>query len=106
MGEGFALEWKAQGLVSGDFNGNLNVWKNIEEEASNKYQYEVAIEDSKWVGEDIIVTVGDDGYMNFWDVRQKKIVRNVMTTNNEKKEVYSVAVNPYRNHIILTGGED
>jgi hypothetical protein len=44
--------------------------------------------------------------MNFWDIREKNIVKNVMTTNDSRKEVYSVAVNPYRNHIILTGGED
>lgn len=30
MGEGFALEWKAQGLVSGDFEGNIRVWKDVE----------------------------------------------------------------------------
>ena len=45
--------------------------------------------------------------MNFWDLRIKNgTAHNILTTNQDKKEVYSVAVNPYRNHIILTGGED
>jgi hypothetical protein len=30
MAEGFGLEWKKQGLISADFNGNLCVWNNVE----------------------------------------------------------------------------
>lgn len=45
--------------------------------------------------------------MNFWDLRQKNSpVHHVLTTVETKKEVYAVAVNPYRNHVVLTGGED
>lgn len=33
-------------------------------------------------------------------------MQSVLTTNDDKKEVYSVAINPFRNNIILTGGED
>ncbi len=106
MGEGFAIDWKAQGLVSGDFNGDIRIWKNVEEGAL-EFHYESNIEDTKWVVEDVVVSVSDNGFMNFWDIREKKgIVQSVLTTNDEKKEVYSVAVNPFRNNIILTGGED
>ena len=48
MGEGFAIDWKAQGLVSGDFNGDIRIWKNIEEGAF-EFHYESNIEDTKWV---------------------------------------------------------
>lgn len=55
-------------MISGDFNGDLKIWKDVEQ-SPLKLHYKDTIEDSKWVAPDIIVTVGDDGYMNFWDLR-------------------------------------
>lgn len=81
MGEGFAIEWKKQGLVSGDFNGDIKVWKDIEADPL-QFHYESNIEDTKWVDDEIVVSVGDDGFMNFWDLRTKNgVIHNVLTTN-------------------------
>ena len=30
MGEGFAIEWKKQGIIAGDFQGKLAIWKDVE----------------------------------------------------------------------------
>lgn len=68
MGEGFAIDWKSYGLVSGDFNGDIRVWNNIEEDSLH-YHYESNVEDTKWVVENVLVSVSDNGYMNFWDIR-------------------------------------
>lgn len=51
------------------------------------------------------MTVGDDGFMNFWDLRQKDIVNKILTTNEEQKEIYCVSVNPINSNILLTGGQ-
>jgi hypothetical protein len=48
MGEGFAIEWKKQGLISGDFNGDIKIWKDIEQDYS-QFHYESNVEDTKWV---------------------------------------------------------
>ena len=68
MGEGFALDWKSQGLLSGDFNGDIRVWTNLENDCSI-FNYESSVEDTKWVAEDVFVSVSDNGFMNFWDLR-------------------------------------
>ena len=31
VGDGFALEWSMFGLLTGDHDGNIILWKNIEE---------------------------------------------------------------------------
>ena len=104
MGEGFALEWKKEGLISADFNGDLKIWRDVEK-AAQSYHYDEVIEDCKWVNNDVIVTVGDDGVMNFWDLREKRIVNKVLTTNQEGKQVYCVSVNPINRNLLLTGGQ-
>ncbi len=50
--------------------------------------------------------VGDSGLLSFWDLRTNNIVQSVRATNNDKKELYSVAVNPVQRQLLITGGED
>lgn len=101
---GFALEWSSFGILSGDFNGNAFYWPD-----NSKVQtlnYGSNIEDIKIVEKDLAVIVGDNGFMSFWDLRTNSIVYQADISGHEKREVYSVSVNPSQNQLLLTGGED
>lgn len=37
------------------------------------------------MNEDIIVSVSDDGFMNFWDLRDKNLAQNVLTADGDSK---------------------
>lgn len=50
--------------------------------------------------------VGDSGLLSFWDLRNNQIVQSVLASPTEKKELYSVAVNPVQRQLLITGGED
>ena len=50
--------------------------------------------------------VGDSGLLSFWDLRTNNIVQSVRATNTDKKELYSVAINPVQRQLLITGGED
>ena len=58
------------------------------------------------VQEDLVVMVADSGFMSFWDLRSNSIVHKTDISGSEKREVYSVSVNPSQNNLILSAGED
>lgn len=101
---GFALEWSNDGLLSGDFSGNAFFWANLEG-GPQSVQYGSNVGDVKMAGAGVAAIVGDSGLLSFWDLRNNGIVQSVQTAN-EKRELYTVAVNPTQNNLVLTGGED
>lgn len=64
------------------------------------------IEDVKMVERDLAVIVGDNGFMSFWDLRTNSIVYQTEASDSDKREIYTVSVNPSQNQLILTGGQD
>lgn len=68
-------------------------------------QYGSNVGDVKIAGAGVAAIVGDSGLLSFWDLRNNGIVQSVQTAS-EKRELYTVAVNPTQNNLVLTGGED
>lgn len=66
-------------------------------------QYSDQVEDTKFVNNDIFLTVGGDGNLAIWDLRAKQVQQRVAVSN---KELYCLDVNPQNNNLVLTGGEE
>lgn len=69
-------------------------------------QYGSNVGDVKMAEAGVAAIVGDSGLLSFWDLRNNAIVQSVQTANSEKRELYTVAVNPTQTNLVLTGGED
>lgn len=70
--EGYGIDWKSQGIVSGAYDGQVLVWKDVY--ATNTVptfagKYTDKIEDTKWIDENAFLAVADDGCATVWDVR-------------------------------------
>jgi histone-binding protein RBBP4 len=61
------------------------------------------VEDTKCISECLFASVGEDGRLCIWDVRTGTYEAAV---NVSEKELYSVAVNPANNNLMLTAGEE
>ncbi len=103
LSSGFALEWSRSGLVTGDHEGNISIWKSVEQKPT-LLKHKDAIEDTKWYDENVIVSVGGGAGMQLWDLREKTLVKEVRTTHSQKKDVFAVSINPLHRQFILTGG--
>lgn len=62
--------------------------------------------DVKMAEPGLAAIVGDSGLLSFWDLRTNNIVQSVQTANSDKRELYTVAVNPTQQQLVLTGGQD
>ena len=68
--------------------------------------YNSNIGDTKFVDDSLVAIVGDSGFLSFWDVRTNSIVQTSDISDSQKREVYTLSVNPVQNQLLLTGGQD
>lgn len=81
LDSGFALEWSQNGLITGDYKGNIVHWNNIEQQPQ-QYHHPSPVEDTKFIDECIFGTASDDGLLGIWDIRSGKNEIKVQASEN------------------------
>ena len=101
--EGYGIDWKPYGLVSGSYDGQILVWKdvyNTNNAPTFEGKYQDKIEDTKWFDENVLLAVSDDGFMSMWDVRSKK---NVGKYQWHTAELNTLDINSFQKELVVTG---
>jgi WD40 repeat protein len=68
-----------------------------------KKEERMGITSAKWTSTDLLLTVGDDGYLRFWDV---KLGRPEIHNIKAHLGPVSSVVLSYDEQLIITGGDD
>lgn len=101
--EGYAIDWNRQGLLSGAYDCQLLMWRDIDQPVAFVASCSDKIEDVKWIDENAFFAVTDGGLLYQWDVRQKEAV---ISFKAHFGDAYSIDVNSINSEMLLTGGDD
>lgn len=101
--EGYALDWRKQGLLSGSYDGQIIIWRDVDKPAIFSGKCKDKVEDTKWVDDNLFLAVTDGGLLYQWDARQKDPLLQFQAHTGD---VYTLDVNHSNPNMVLTGGDD
>ncbi|GKA58728.1 WD40 repeat-containing protein MSI1, partial [Tanacetum coccineum] len=113
--DGFGLSWskfKQGHLLSSSYDGQICLW-DIEATPDNKnldakQTFKGGVADLAWNlrNENLFGSVGDDQYLNIWDLRNSSVYQPIQGVIAHRSEGTCLAFNPLNEWVLATGSTD